>query len=75
MITFRNEIPGNAKNKYRVKGAETVSEGHCTLEAIFTQSNCLTCPAWTEIREGLDMTKIDDLVVFFRKLLVEKEKV
>ena len=57
----------------------TVSEGltcqHCTQEAIFTQSHCLTCPAWTEIREGLDMTNIDDLVVFFRKLLVEKEKV
>ena len=71
------EIPGNAKNKYRVKG--TVSEGltcqHCMQGAIFTQSHCLTCPAWTEIREGLDMTKIDDLVIFFRKLLVEREKV
>jgi hypothetical protein len=71
------EIPGNAKDKYRVK--RTVSEGltcqHCTQEAMFTQSRCLTCPEWTEICEGLDMTKIDDLVVFFRKLLVEKDKV
>ena len=71
------EIPGNAKNKYRVKG--TVSEGlicqHCSEGLIFTQSHCLTCPAWTEIREGLDMKNIDDLVIFFRKLLVERAKV
>ena len=71
------EIPGNAKNKYRVKG--TVSEGltcqHCSEGEIFTQSHCLTCPGWTDIREGLDMQNIDDLVIFFRKLLAERAKV
>ena len=71
------EIPGNFKNKYRVKG--TVSDGltctHCMQGEIMTQSHCLTCPAWTEIRDGLEMTKIEDLVIFFRKLMVERAKV
>ena len=40
-----------------------------------TQSHCLAFPAWSELRGGLGVTKIDDLVVFFRKLLVEMAKV
>ena len=71
------EIPGNFKNKYRVKGTE--SEGlicpECQEQAIMTQSHCLVCPAWAELRDGLDVSKISDLVVFFRKLLVERAKV
>ena len=71
------EIPANFKNKYRVKGTET--EGlvctECEEGEIMTQSHCLTCSAWTDIREGLDMTDIKDLVTFFRKLLVERSKV
>ena len=71
------EIPGNFKNKYRVRG--TKNEGlicsECSEQAVMTQSHCITCPAWTEIRSGLDLSKISDLVVFFRKLLVERGKV
>ena len=71
------KIPGNFKNKYRVKGK--VSEGLtctlCTQGELFTQSHCVTCPAWSDVRQGLDMTNIDDLVVFFRKLLLERAKV
>ena len=40
-----------------------------------TQDHCLTCTEWTQMRDGLDVTNIDDLVIFFRKLLVELEKV
>ena len=71
------EIPGNFKNKYRVRG--TLNEGliclECQEQAVMTQSHCITCPAWTEIRSGLDLSKISDMVVFFRKLLVERAKV
>ena len=71
------EIPANFKNKYRVKGTET--EGlvctECEEGEIMTQSHCLTCSAWADIREGLDLTDIKDLVTFFRKLLVERLKV
>ena len=69
------KIPGNFKNKYRVKGA--TSEGlacpYCAQEEIMTQSHCMSCQGWSQLRDGLDMTKIDDLVIFFRKLLVELE--
>ena len=71
------KIPGNFKNKYRVRG--TVSEGlecsECQVGEIMTQSHCVTCTAWEDIREGLDMENIKDLVIFFRKLLVERSKV
>ena len=71
------KIPGNFKNKYRVRG--TVREGlecsECQVGEIMTQSHCLTCTAWEDIREGLDMENIKDLVIFFRKLLVERSKV
>ena len=71
------EIPGNYKNKFRVKG--TVKEGLVCMECqegeIMSQSHCLTCTAWVELREGLDLTNIKDLVIFFRKLLLERSKV
>ena len=71
------EIPGNFKNKYRVKG--TVDEGllcsECDQGEIMTQSHCTTCPAWSDLREGLDLSDINDLVIFFRKLLAERAKV
>ena len=40
-----------------------------------TQSHCLDCPAWTDIRKDLDVSKIDDLVKFFRRLLLERTKI
>ena len=71
------EISGNYKNKYRVKGTE--KEGlvcmECQDDEIMTQSHCLTCTAWAELREGIDLTNIKDLVIFFRKLLVARSKV
>ena len=71
------DIPGNYKNKYRVRGTE--SDGlactDCDEGVIMTQSHCLACPAWSGLREGLELSKIDDMVVFFRKLLVERSKV
>ena len=34
-----------------------------------TQSHCLTCPTWAELRTGLDLTSIQYLLVFFTKLV------
>ena len=52
------EIPGNFKNKYRLKGTE--NEGlicpECQEQAVMTQSHCPICPAWTELRDGLDVS-------------------
>ena len=71
------EIPGNFKNKFRGRGNgnEGLTCPYCTQGDIMTQNHCLTCPEWTQLKEGLDVTNIDDLVIFFRKLLVELGKV
>ena len=39
-----------------------------------SQSHVLECSAWTEMKRGLDLTDIEDLVVFFRKMLAERTK-
>ena len=68
-----DNIPGNFKNKYR-KEKEKLKCRHCDMDTVMTQSHCMDCPAWSTIREDLDLTKIDDLVKFFRRLLSERTK-
>ena len=72
------EIPGNMKNKYKNKDSSNCDSGlickHCSDGVIMTQSHCLVCPAWEELRAGLDLTDIKDLVMFFKRLLEERAK-
>ena len=65
------EIPANFKNKYK---EEDQLCKFCNEMKTFNQSHCIVCPAWEQQREGLDLTKIEDMVTFFRKMLSEKEK-
>ena len=71
------DIPGNFKNMNRKKGTgdSGLACPYCSEGDIMSQSHCLKCPAWVELRDGLDVTNIHDLVKFFRKLLGEMEKV
>ena len=39
-----------------------------------TQSHCLECTAWVDIKKDLNLTKIDDIVQFFQRLLIERAK-
>ena len=39
-----------------------------------TQSHCLLIPGLTELRSGLDMAVMADMVTFYRKLLKETIK-
>ena len=66
-------IPGNFKNKFRNQREKLVCR-HCQMEEVMTQSHCLECTAWVDIKKDLDMTKIEDLVKFFQRLLVERAK-
>ena len=52
---------------------------HCQEEVLMDQAHCMVCPAWEDIRQGLDMTNMLDLVKFFKGMLdkldkLEKEK-
>lgn len=71
------DIPGNFKNKFRVRKGE--NEGlicvYCNEEQLLDQAHCLQCVRWKDLRSGLDMTNIKDLVAFFTLMLQEKEKI
>ena len=67
------DIPGNFKNKYK-KDEEKLKCQHCDLDEVMTQSHCLECTAWVDLKKDLDLTNIDDLVWFFQILLVERTK-
>ena len=69
------EIRGHYKDKYRRKGGEAaVLRPECPAQEMETQSHCIVCPRWEDIRSGLELTRIDDMVVFFQKLLMERMK-
>ena len=68
------EIPCNFKNKYKKKGNNGLICGYCTENQEMDQSHCMRCPAWSELRKDLDLSNISDLVIFFRKLLNERER-
>ena len=66
-------IPGNFKNKYRNEN-EKLKCHYCDIDQDMTQSHCLSCSAWGEIRKDLDLTDINDLVKYFQRLLLERAK-
>ena len=69
------DIKGNFSDKYRRKGgADALMCEDCTSSQPQTQSHCLICPRWEQSRSGLDLEKIDGLVVFFQRILVERLK-
>ena len=70
-------IPGNFKNKFRTKGMgenDGLLCAYCKEEVLMDQAHCMECSAWEKLREGLDKTKILDMVKFFQLMLVQMEK-
>ena len=57
-------LPGSMENKYYKK---------TVCEACMVQSHVIACPGFAEIREGLDLENMGDLViVFIRKVLLKR---
>ena len=70
-----NDIKGNFKSKYTRHGGEAALVcGNCDLSENETQTHCLVCPKWEDIRQGLDLSKIEGMATFFQRLLVERGK-
>ena len=46
---------------------------HCD-ETMMTQSHCVICPGLAALRDGLDIDDIGDMVIFFRKLMIERSR-
>ena len=73
--TFRD----NFRNKYRTlpRGEEDEDPGlQCgdCEESRDTQAHCLVCPAWQVAREGLNLNFVEDMVIFFRRVLEGREE-
>ena len=68
-----DNIPANFKQKYK-NSEHGLQCSYCPEGGIFSQSHCLECPAWEEMRRGLDLTNIVDMATFFRKLITERER-
>ena len=70
------DVRGNFKDKYKKKGGEEALQCQdCDCGQVQTQSHCLVCPRWEDIRTDLKLDQIDDLVKFFQRLLMERLKV
>ena len=39
-----------------------------------TQSHCVICPGLEDLREGLDLDSMKDMVTYFRRILIERSK-
>jgi hypothetical protein len=63
------KIPGNFKNKY-----QNQENGlKCNLcPAEMSQNHCIVCPERAEMRTGLNMNNLDDLVNYFGQILSDK---
>ena len=64
-------VPANFKNRYcyTEMGLNCV---HCNIE--LSQNHLALCPERASMREGLDISKLDDLVIYFRRYLTETKQ-
>ena len=74
-----DKIPCYFKKKYSKRNnSRDQNDGlycpHCQNGQLFMQKHMLSCLKWTELRRDLNMNSINDLVIFFKRLLEEKEK-
>ena len=65
-------IPGNCKNMYK-NNKPGLKCSHCT-EEVMTQVHCISCPGMTQMRDGLELDRIEDMVVYFRRILKARDR-
>ena len=68
-----DEIPANFKNKYKNDSQALICK-YCSSGDILSQTHCLVCPAWQDLRVGLDLSEIKDLTKYFKEMLLERTK-
>ena len=69
------DVKGNFKDKYKRKGgADAILCEDCDVREIQTQSHCLVCPRWENIRRDLPLETLEGMVTFFQRMLLEKSK-
>jgi hypothetical protein len=61
-----------SENTRRVKTEDAILCQDCLAQETETQSHSIVCPRWDRIRSGLELSKIEDMVVFLQKLLAKR---
>ena len=65
------KVPGNFKNKYKFNEIGLNCQ-NCMVE--MTQNHLALCPERANLRQGLDMSKLDDIVIYFKRYLTDIKK-
>ena len=60
------------KMNYKGSYKNNLTCDKCDLKCDETQCHTMLCDGWKQLREGLDLTQMNDMVVFFTRLLEEK---
>ena len=66
------KIPGNYKNMFKIN-KDGLKCSHCE-KVVMTQIHCVSCPGFKELREGLDLTCMADMVVYFRGIMKKRSR-
>ena len=63
-------IKMNFKNSHR----QNLMCDRCDMGENETQCHAMTCRGWEQQRAGLDMSRLNDIVVFFTRILEDKDR-
>jgi hypothetical protein len=66
------ELKANMKGSY--KNGDFSCLGCGDMASVEDQSHVIRCPAYSDIRQGLDMQEDKDLVKYFRKVMLVRMK-
>jgi hypothetical protein len=67
-----SNIPGNFKNMYKNNKAG-LKCSRCS-EEVMTQIHCISCPGMSQMRDCLELSKIEDMVIYFKRILKARDK-
>ena len=66
-------VKENFKNMYK-NGRNGIYCDSCHSQEVESQSHVLFCLAYVKLRNGLDLTKQDDLIIYYREVLVFRDR-
>ena len=69
---IRSGMVNRIKTNYKGSCKHNLACEKCDICENETQCHAMVCGGWAHQRDGLDLSKMSDMVVFFRRLLEEK---
>jgi hypothetical protein len=75
-MTFRvrSKMVKTIKMNYKSSHRNNLLCDRCDLREDETQCHTMMCPGWKDQRTGLDLSRLDDMVTFFTRILEDKDK-